>query len=190
MASQPNAPLPPPTPMPPMPANPAPKPSGYDMPDWATPQGGPGDTPYVHVPNPTPQPPAPETKPTPLPVPRPPTRVTTTETTGRGSSSGAFVLGFSLLIASGITSGMLKDVLVMIKDKGTPTAATTEKDHKQIMWFLGEVLFVIILTGIAGANSEASKAIVAFFIVLWLVFGMSNNVRVNGFVAALTPGMK
>jgi hypothetical protein len=125
----------------------------------------------------------------PTPTPKPPTRVTTTDTsTGGGGNGGiVFIIGLSLLVASGWTSGLLKDVFHIF---GTKSQMGTPKMHQNLLWFFGEFLFVMILTAIADVSSEASKAVIALLLVLWLVFVTDNNIRVTGWLGALTPGMK
>ncbi len=136
---------------------------------------------------PTPPPPLAPVLPTP-PAPgsfKPPTRVTETHSDAAGGGKGGmvFFLGLSLMVASGITSGLLSSVFHVI---GTKSTAGTAKNHQDVIFFLGEFLFVFALAVIGDMSDAGGTVGIALLLVLWLVWATNNNVRVNGFAQYFT----
>jgi phosphotransferase system glucose/maltose/N-acetylglucosamine-specific IIC component len=93
-------------------------------------------------------------------------------------------IGGALIVASGITTGQLKDLYNIIGDNSKQSQPI---DHTHAVMFLGEFVFLAILAMIAGASEEGGKAIIALLLALWLVFITQNNVRVAGWLSAFTP---
>ncbi len=93
------------------------------------------------------------------------------------------LLGGSLVVVNGISSGQLKDLWGIIGDNSKPYATT---DHTHMVLLMGEFLFVFILAMLAGTSKDAGKAIIALLVALWLVYIMVNNVKVAGWLNTFT----
>jgi hypothetical protein len=93
-------------------------------------------------------------------------------------------IGGALIVASGVTTGQLKDLYNIVGDN---SKASQPVDHTHAVMFIGEFIFLAILAMIAGRSDEAGTAIIALLLALWLVFITQNNIRVAGWLSAFTP---
>ncbi len=93
-------------------------------------------------------------------------------------------VGGTLIVASGATNGQLKSLYDIVGDS---SKQATPDDHKHIVMFFGEWVFVFILAMVAGTSEDAGKMILALLLGLWLVYTMANTQKINSFLSNFTP---
>lgn len=85
-------------------------------------------------------------------------------------TSFTFVLGFSLLVVSGLSSGQFGALWDAVWNGNI--SSTLKQDAIVLS---GELIFIFILSFLAEANSDANNVIIAFFFALWIGWGIFNG---------------
>jgi hypothetical protein len=78
-------------------------------------------------------------------------------------------MGLLLIVVAGLVSGQFKSMWDAVWEGKIQTRL-----KKDAIVFAGEILFVFVLSFLGSANSDANAVILAFFISLWVLWGIKN----------------
>lgn len=95
--------------------------------------------------------------------------------------NGVFLIGTSLIVANGFSSGQFKDIA---SNASTGTANQTLQigGQQAMLMITGELIFVIVLASMAEASDGANATAIALLLGLWLIWLMHNAGNAQGIV--------
>lgn len=102
------------------------------------------------------------------------------------------LLGIALVLVNAASNKQLVELWDIISNPST--AATDIPNTRSDLFILGgEILFVLILSFLAGTNKAIGSIAVALVVGLWIVWTLTHNPNLSGFFSALSgdvPGSK
>lgn len=97
-----------------------------------------------------------------------------------------FIFGFALVLANAGANKQLTDIWDLISNPSMETVKSLPNVRSNIYMLGGELLFVIILSMIAGASRTGGQLVLALIFALWVVWSMLHVPEMNTFFKALT----
>lgn len=91
--------------------------------------------------------------------------------------STILILGAGMVLLSNYSNGNLKQMGDMLGNAQSKTP--TLQNQRMLLVFAGEIIFVIILASIARANPDAGGLIIAFLLVVALLWSIKHLPNLN-----------
>lgn len=85
-----------------------------------------------------------------------------------------FILGFSLMIVNGLTTGQFGRLWSIVSNPSTSGSNSITNERNDALAFIGELVLIFTLVEVSRISPSAAGTSVSLLAILWILWGINN----------------